>query len=101
MLKSHQIVSKSVFIAIGLLIFLSQPASAQKARKPGPTARQQAAEKPAVRTRPQQDGAIVQIIHDVSPHRIQQTIANLLTFSPPSTLSFTTPNAPTPPNAAF
>src|SRR5258708_6590349 len=95
MLKSHQIVSKSVFIAIGLLIFLSQPASAQKARKPGPTARQQAAEKPAVRTRPQQDGAIVQIIHDVSPQRIQQTIAKLVSFYTRSTLSVNNPDAAT------
>src|SRR5260370_12253587 len=93
--KSHQIVIKSVFVAIGLLIFLSQPASAQKARRPGPTARQQAVEKPAVRTRPSQDLAIVQIIHDVSQQRIQQTIAKLVSFHTRSTLSVNNPDAAT------
>src|SRR5258708_34402289 len=84
-----------VFDDSGLSFFLSHPAPAKEAPRPAPAPRQGAGENPAVRTRPQQDGAIVQIIHDVSPQRIQQTIAKLVSFSTRSTLSVNNPDAAT------
>jgi len=94
---SHRTTMAPTF-PIALLMLLSSWAVAQKPThkaQPHSATITQTAEKNAPRTKPEQDPVIAQIIKNVSPQRIQQTIEKLVSFGTRHTLSVNNPGAAT------
>src|SRR6516162_7872265 len=93
--------TKMIFsVSIALLMLAAPFAVAQKpsSQKPNPKARAAASEptpKSPAKAAADRDPAIVQIIKDVSPQRIQQTDEKLVSFGTRSTLSVNNPGAAT------
>src|SRR5882762_11122235 len=94
---SHRTTMAPTF-PIALLMLLSSWAVAQKpphTAQPHSATINQTAEKNASKTKPEQDPVIAQIIKNVSPQRIQQTIEKLVSFGTRHTLSVNNPGAAT------
>lgn len=88
----------AVNVSIALLMLAAPFAVAQKHNsKTRAAAASEPAPKSPARTRADRDPAIVQIIKDVSPQRIQQTDEKLVSFGTRSTLSVNNPGAATSP----
>jgi peptidase M28-like protein len=97
MLKSYQFMKGCLFVSVALLTFVSHPAVAQKkthSTKAAATAKPQSEDRAVSRTK-QPDAAIVQIMRDVSPLHVQQTIVKLTSFYTRHTLSVNNPDAAT------
>jgi peptidase M28-like protein len=85
-------------VSIALLMLAASFAVAQKNNsKTRAAAASGPAPKSSARTRADRDPAIVQIIKDVSPQRIQQTDEKLVSFGTRNTLSVNNPGAATSP----
>jgi hypothetical protein len=94
---SHRTTMAPVF-PIALLMLVSSWAVAQKPTykaQPHSATMTQTAAKNAPKTKPEQDPVIAQIIKDVSPQRIQQSIEKLVSFGTRHTLSVNNPDAAT------
>src|SRR6266581_2574069 len=99
----HHNIKMTPTISIALLMLLTPWAVALKpvAQKPTHKAQPhsaiatQATDKNAQKTKRERDPAIAQIIKDVSPQRIQQTIEKLVSFGTRHTLSVNNPGAAT------
>ncbi len=94
--------NKLIIISIALLMLASTYAVAQKpaAKKSSSSAvpkntEKKKTEKTPARSKRERDPAINQIIKDVSPQRVQQTIEKLVSFGTRSTLSVNNPDAAT------
>src|SRR5689334_4836777 len=81
------------FVSIALLMLATPFAVAQKHKPKTRAAASDPAEKPSATAKRDRDPAIVQIIKDVSPQRIQQTDEKLVSFGTRSTLSVNNPGA--------
>src|SRR5216684_7496332 len=89
MLKLLQFLRGCLLVSAALLTFVSQAAVAQKktsTTKAAPAAKPQTEDRAVSRTK-QPDAVILQIMREVSPQRIQQTIVKLAGFYTRSTLS--------------
>src|ERR1041384_4813183 len=86
-----------LFVSIALLMLAAPFSVAQKHKPKTGAAVSDAAHKPAAGATVDRDPAIVQIIKDVSPQRIQQTDEKLVSFGTRSTLSVNNPDAATSP----
>src|SRR5258708_22795223 len=89
MLKPLQFLSGCLLVSAALLTFVSQAAVAQKkthTTKAAPAAKAKTEDRAVSRTK-QPDAVILQIMGEVSPQRIQQTIVKLAGFYTRSTLS--------------
>ncbi|HEY1937298.1 MAG TPA: M28 family peptidase [Candidatus Angelobacter sp.] len=85
-------------VSIALLMLAAPWAVAQKHKpKPGAAAASESAQKASAHSRREKDPAIVQIIKDVSPQRIQQIDEKLVSFGTRATLSVNNPGAATSP----
>ena len=85
-------------VLIALLMLALPGAVAQKhPQKPRSSAASGPAEKGSAKSKRERDPAIAQIIKDVSPQRVQQTIEKLVSFGTRSTLSVNNPGAATSP----
>lgn len=83
-------------VLIALLMLAATSAVAQKhQQKPRGSAPSRATPKGLARPKRERDPAIAQIIKDVSPQRVQQTIEKLVSFGTRSTLSVNNPDAAT------
>jgi hypothetical protein len=97
MLKPLQFLRGCLLVSAALLTFVSQAAVAQKkahAARSAPAAKPQTDDRAVSRTK-QPDAVILQIMREVSPQRIQQTIVKLAGFYTRSTLSVNNPDAAT------
>src|SRR6185437_15644879 len=84
-----------LFVSIALLMLATPFAVAQKHKPKTRAAASDPAEKPSATAKRDHDPAIVQIIKDVSPQRVQQTDEKLVSFGTRSTLSVNNPDAAT------
>ncbi|HEY5027086.1 MAG TPA: M28 family peptidase [Candidatus Angelobacter sp.] len=86
----------ALFVSIALLM-LNAPSSVAQKHKPKTraAAASEPAEKPSAKTKRDRDPAVIQIIKDVSPQRVQQTDEKLVSFGTRSTLSVNNPGAAT------
>jgi hypothetical protein len=86
----------ALFVSIALLM-LNAPSSVAQKHKPKAraAAASEPAEKPSAKTKRDRDPAVIQIIKDVSPQRVQQTDEKLVSFGTRSTLSVNNPGAAT------
>jgi hypothetical protein len=90
--------TKMAFIVSIALLMLAAPfAVAQKHNSKTRAAASEPAPKSSTTARADRDPAIVQIIKDVSPQRVQQTDEKLVSFGTRSTLSVNNPGAATSP----
>src|SRR5260221_8888261 len=87
----------ALFVSIALLMLAAPLAVAQKHKPKARAASSEPAEKSSARAKADRDAAIVQIIKDVSPQRIQQIDEKLVSFGTRSTLSVNNPGAATSP----
>lgn len=87
----------SLFVSIALLMLAAPFAVAQKHKPKTRAAASEPAEKSSATAKRDRDPAIVQIIKDVSPQRIQQIDEKLVSFGTRSTLSVNNPGAATAP----
>lgn len=85
----------SLFVSIALLMLATPFAVAQKHKPKTRAAASDPAEKPSATAKRDRDPAIVQIIKDVTPQRVQQTDEKLVSFGTRSTLSVNNPGAAT------
>src|SRR5260221_5825529 len=85
----------ALFVSIALLMLAAPLAVAQKHKPKARAASSEPAEKSSARAKADRDAAIVQIIKDVSPQRIQQIDEKLVSFGTRSTLSVNNPGAAT------
>lgn len=86
-----------LFVSIALLMLATPFAVAQKHKPKTRSAASESTEKPSTTAKRDRDPAIVQIIKDVSPQRVQQTDEKLVSFGTRSTLSVNNPGAATSP----
>src|ERR1041385_2731923 len=84
-----------LFVSIALLMLATPFAVAQKHKPKTRAAASEPAEKSSATAKRERDPAIVQIIKDVSPQRVQQTIEKLVSFGTRHTLSVNNPDAST------
>src|ERR1700686_2150328 len=88
----------AVNVSIALLMLVAPFAVAQKPKSKTRTAAASGpSEKTSARTRRDRDPAIIQIIKDISPQRVQQTDEKLVSFGTRHTLSVNNPDASTSP----
>jgi Peptidase family M28 len=86
----------ALYVSIALLMLVAPFAVAQKPKsKTRAAAASGPSEKTSARTRRDRDPAIIQIIKDVSPQRVQQTDEKLVSFGTRHTLSVNNPDAST------
>ena len=86
---------KTLNLLIALLMLTAPFAVAQKQSQKTRNSAAPKGEKKSAHNKTQRDPAITQIIKDVSPQRVQQTIEKLVTFGTRSTLSVNNPDAAT------
>jgi hypothetical protein len=86
---------KTLNLLIALLMLTAPFAVAQKQSQKTRNSAAPKSEKKSAHYKTQRDPAITQIIKDVSPQRVQQTIEKLVTFGTRSTLSVNNPDAAT------
>src|SRR5579859_326160 len=84
-------------VSIALLMLAAPFAVAQKHNSKNRAAASEPAPKSSTMARADRDLAIIQIIKDVSPQRVQQTDEKLVSFGTRSTLSVNNPGAATSP----
>jgi hypothetical protein len=92
-LKKDSRIRISLFVSIALLMLAAPFTVAQKHKPKTRAAASEPAEKPSTRPKRDRDPAIIQIIKDVSPQRIQQIDEKLVSFGTRSTLSVNNPGA--------
>ena len=96
-MRLNQVVKKFLPAIIAVLMCMSQMTVAQQKghKKQTRRAAPAAEEKHGPRKRLERDAAIVQVIKEVSPERIQQNIEKLASFYTRNTLSVNNPDAAT------
>jgi Peptidase family M28 len=90
-LRSYAKIALNVSMALLMLAAPCAVARSQAAKKPGSAPSAAAKKSPTIKK--DQDAAIAQVIKDISPQRVQQTIEKLVSFGTRHTLSVNNPDA--------
>lgn len=96
---THDPLLKRISLALALLLPLATGAqeivAQKKVQKAKPVETQPAEQKNIARPKQERDAAITQVIKEISPERVRQTIEKLVSFGTRSTLSVNNPDAAT------